>query len=93
MMRTFSAPASRSTTKFPICWTSFLFVMKSFGFDKYKVELSVRDESKKEDYAGTEEDWQMAEEALTQSMREHGISNGPGWKAKPYSMGRRSTSS
>ena len=46
-----------------------LFVMKSFGFDQYKVELSVRDESKKEEYAGTEEDWQMAEEALVQSLR------------------------
>jgi threonyl-tRNA synthetase len=53
-----------------------LFVMKSFGFDKYKVELSVRDESKKEEYAGTEEDWHMAEEALTESLRSKGI----GWE-------------
>jgi threonyl-tRNA synthetase len=50
-----------------------LFVMKSFGFDQYKVELSVRDESKKEDYAGTEEEWRMAEEALTESLRTRGI--------------------
>jgi threonyl-tRNA synthetase len=50
-----------------------LFIMKSFGFDQYKVELSVRDESKKEGYAGTEEDWRMAEEALTQSLRARGI--------------------
>jgi threonyl-tRNA synthetase len=50
-----------------------LFIMNSFGFDQYKVELSVRDESKKEDYAGTEEDWQMAEEALTRSLRDRGI--------------------
>jgi len=47
--------------------------MKSFGFDQYKVELSVRDESKKGDYAGTEEDWEMAENALTQSLRARGI--------------------
>ncbi len=52
-----------------------LFIMRNFGFDQYKVELSVRDESKKEDYAGTEEDWQMAEEALTESLRSRGI----GW--------------
>jgi len=52
-----------------------LFIMKSFGFDQYKVELSVRDESKKEDYAGTEEDWRMAEEALMKSLRARGI----GW--------------
>jgi threonyl-tRNA synthetase len=46
-----------------------LFVMKSFGFAEYKVELSVRDEAKKEKYAGTEEDWQMAESALVEAMR------------------------
>jgi threonyl-tRNA synthetase len=51
-----------------------LFIMNSFGFDQYKVELSVRDESKKEEYAGTEEDWKMAEEALTQSLRDREIS-------------------
>jgi threonyl-tRNA synthetase len=50
-----------------------LFIMNNFGFDQYKVELSVRDESKKDEYAGTEEDWQLAEEALTQSLRDRGI--------------------
>ena len=50
-----------------------LYILKNFGFDQFKVELSVRDESKKEDYAGTEEDWRMAEEALTQSLRSRGI--------------------
>ena len=59
--------------KFRICMDLVLFIMKSFGFDQYKVELSVRDESKKEEYAGTEEDWQMAEEALTESLRARGI--------------------
>jgi threonyl-tRNA synthetase len=51
-----------------------LFIMTSFGFDQYKVELSVRDESNKKEYAGTEEDWQMAEDALTQALRARGIS-------------------
>jgi threonyl-tRNA synthetase len=51
-----------------------LFIMTSFGFDQYKVELSVRDDSKKKEYAGTEEDWRMAEEALTQALRTRGIS-------------------
>ncbi len=50
-----------------------LFVMKSFGFDKYKVELSVRDESKQEKYAGTAEDWAMAEDALVRAMKEKGM--------------------
>ncbi len=51
-----------------------LFIMNSFAFDQYKVELSVRDSSKKEDYAGTEEDWNMAEEALMEALRSRGIS-------------------
>jgi threonyl-tRNA synthetase len=46
-----------------------LFVMKSFGFDKYRVELAVRDESRQEKYAGTAEDWEMAERALVQAMK------------------------
>jgi threonyl-tRNA synthetase len=50
-----------------------LFVMKSFGFDQYQVELSVRDGARKQDYAGTEEDWQMAEGALVQAMTAKGM--------------------
>ncbi len=50
-----------------------LFVLKSFGFDKYQVELSVRDEGRKENYAGTEEDWAMAEGALKQAMQARGM--------------------
>jgi threonyl-tRNA synthetase len=50
-----------------------LLIMNGFGFDQYKVELSVRDESNKKEYAGTEEDWNMAEEALTESLRSRGI--------------------
>ncbi len=50
-----------------------LFVMKSFGFDKYEVELSVRDESQKEHYAGTEEDWKMAEGSLIDAMQAKGM--------------------
>jgi threonyl-tRNA synthetase len=57
------------------CMDLVLYIMQNFGFDQYKVELSVRDESKKEDYAGTEEDWRMAEEALTQALRSRSI----GW--------------
>ena len=50
-----------------------LFIMKSFGFDQFKVELSVRDESKKEDYAGTEEAWNLAEDALMQALSSRSI--------------------
>ncbi len=50
-----------------------LFVMKSFGFDQYKVELSVRDSARKENYAGTEQDWEMAEGALVEAMKAKGM--------------------
>src|SRR5688572_10518688 len=50
-----------------------LFVLKSFGFEKYQVELSVRDQTKKENYAGTEDDWQMAEDALVGAMKARGM--------------------
>jgi threonyl-tRNA synthetase len=50
-----------------------LFIMKNFGFDQFKVELSVRDESNKKEYAGTEEDWQMAESSLTEALSARGI--------------------
>jgi len=50
-----------------------LFILKSFGFEEYQVELSVRDESKKEKYAGSEEDWAMAEGALVRAMQARGM--------------------
>ncbi|MEJ2110665.1 MAG: threonine--tRNA ligase, partial [Acidobacteriota bacterium] len=50
-----------------------LYIMKSFGFEKYKVELSVRDESSKKDYAGSDEDWKLAEDALTRSLSDRRI--------------------
>lgn len=50
-----------------------LFVLKSFGFEKYQVELSVRDQTKKENYAGTEDDWQMAEDSLVRAMKARGM--------------------
>ena len=50
-----------------------LFIMKNFGFDQFKVELSVRDESNKKNYAGTEEDWELAENSLTDALRARGI--------------------
>ena len=50
-----------------------LFVLKSFGFEKYQVELSVRDESRKDKYAGTEDDWAMAEGSLIRAMQARGM--------------------
>ena len=43
-------------------------VLKTFGFDRYEVELSGGDPSRPQDYAGTPEEWQHAESALTNTL-------------------------
>jgi threonyl-tRNA synthetase len=43
-------------------------VMRTFGFDQYQVELSVRDPAHPENYAGTVEDWARAEGALESTL-------------------------
>ncbi len=50
-----------------------LFFMQTFGFEQYQVELSVRDPERKEKYAGTDEEWEMAEAGLVQAMEVRGI--------------------
>ncbi|HTZ74215.1 MAG TPA: threonine--tRNA ligase [Candidatus Aquilonibacter sp.] len=43
-------------------------VLKTFGFDRYEVELSGGDPSHPEVYAGTPEDWEHAENALKNTL-------------------------
>jgi threonyl-tRNA synthetase len=50
-----------------------LFFMKTFGFDEYKIELSVRDPQNKEKYAGTDQEWDMAEHGLVSALEARGI--------------------
>jgi threonyl-tRNA synthetase len=45
-----------------------LAVLRTFGFDKFEVELSARDPARPADYAGTEEEWERAEAALRNSL-------------------------
>jgi threonyl-tRNA synthetase len=44
-------------------------VLGTFGFDRYEVELSGGDSSRPQDYAGTPEEWQRAENALTNTLK------------------------
>ncbi|HEV2177879.1 MAG TPA: threonine--tRNA ligase [Terriglobia bacterium] len=44
-------------------------VLKTFGFDRYKVELSARDPAHPEHYAGTAEDWDRSEGALMSTLK------------------------
>jgi threonyl-tRNA synthetase len=45
------------------------FLLHTFGFDEYEVELSARDPKKPEEYAGTAEEWARGEEALAATLR------------------------
>jgi threonyl-tRNA synthetase len=48
-------------------------LLKSFGFENYKVELSVHDPAKMEKYAGTEEEWRLAEASLLAVIERRGM--------------------
>ena len=48
-------------------------VLHTFGFDRYEVELSARDPQHPENYAGTVEEWENAEGALTRTLDRQGI--------------------
>ncbi|HEX5410323.1 MAG TPA: threonine--tRNA ligase [Terriglobia bacterium] len=44
-------------------------VLKTFGFDRFEVELSARDPEHAEHYAGTVEEWSLAEGALMNTLK------------------------
>jgi threonyl-tRNA synthetase len=50
-----------------------LAVLERFGFDRFNVELSVRDPGEPGKYAGSGNDWDMAEAALEASVQRKGI--------------------
>jgi len=44
-------------------------VLKTFGFEKFKVELSVRGEARNKGYLGSTNDWENAENALVNALQ------------------------
>ncbi len=48
-------------------------ILGTFGFDSFKVELSVRDSEDTSKYAGTDEEWEAAEASLVKAMDKHGL--------------------
>jgi threonyl-tRNA synthetase len=50
-----------------------LSLLQRFGFDQFNVELSVRDPANPSKYAGTDEEWNMAETALEEAVKRHGL--------------------
>ncbi len=48
-------------------------MLSDFGFNRYFVELSVRDPKNKDKYMGSDAEWEMAESALKKALNELGI--------------------
>lgn len=49
------------------------YILKTFGFNKFKVKLSTRDPKEKGKFIGNDEDWQLAEKLLLQSLKKNKI--------------------
>ena len=49
------------------------YILKRFGFNKYKIELSTRDPKNAEKYMGSESEWVTAEKALARALEQKGI--------------------
>jgi threonyl-tRNA synthetase len=47
--------------------------LKTFGYEKYEVDLSLWDPSQPQNYAGTAEGWEMGEMALTRALQARGL--------------------
>jgi len=50
-----------------------LKILSDFGFKEYNIDLSVRDPKHKENYVGTDEEWQMGENALIKALDRAGL--------------------
>jgi threonyl-tRNA synthetase len=51
-----------------------LYMLRTFGFTQFEVDLSLRDPDHPEKYAGDSEGWEMAEKALVFALEERGLS-------------------
>ncbi len=49
------------------------FMLDTFGFREYQVDLSVRDPRRKQEYLGTDDEWELAEGALERVVRASGL--------------------
>lgn len=51
-----------------------LFVFKTFGFENFTAQVSLRDKNNKAKYIGSDENWERAENAIIESAAEKGLS-------------------
>jgi threonyl-tRNA synthetase len=52
-----------------------LYILKSFGFEEFETNLSVRDPNNKSHFIGKDDDWDNAEKALIKAMAEAGFND------------------
>ncbi len=50
-----------------------LYVFKTFKFDDYLAQISLRDKTNREKYIGTDENWEKAENAIIEASKEKGL--------------------
>jgi len=50
-----------------------LKIFRSLDFNNYTVQISLRDPNKKEDYIGSDENWEKSEAAILESVKEKGL--------------------
>jgi len=50
------------------------YMLRSFGYERYEVELSVRDPENKDKYMGSDEEWERAENTLIGALNQRGLS-------------------
>jgi threonyl-tRNA synthetase len=50
-----------------------LYMLRTFGYSEYQIELSVRDPEHPEKYAGDSAGWEMAEQALVWALDQRGL--------------------
>jgi threonyl-tRNA synthetase len=50
-----------------------LYVFKTFGFENFTTQISLRDPNNKDKYIGTDENWEKAEQAIIESTQEKGL--------------------
>ncbi len=56
------------------CLDFLLFLMKTFGYEQFSIELSVRDENNLAKYMGTGEQWELAEFSLRNALEAFDLS-------------------
>ena len=67
-MRTFSARRRQVRSEIVDCIRLCFRRSEDFGFEKFKIELSVKGNDTTKKYLGSDEDWERAEAALVEAL-------------------------